>query len=190
MPGGRNRRRRNSCAGAAEEKRRVERGGRWKDCPLAPSEPLLTSIWPPLIPHNRSRQSAHVACSTRVFASVSPQHLTCLEDHIRRHPATLRSPTRPPTTHHLPITIGNDPTSRKHSLKQETTSNSHNSHQDHRDRDKHLRLPSRRLLGMYGPPPSCKRKVEMRGLVCANVSGLMLSRGSGPRWNALRSRPA
>jgi hypothetical protein len=25
---------------------------------------------------------------------------------------------------------------------------------------------------MYGPPPFCKRKVRMTGLVCANVFGL------------------
>ena len=27
-------------------------------------------------------------------------------------------------------------------------------------------------LGMYGPPPFCKRKVRMTELVCANVFGL------------------
>jgi hypothetical protein len=37
-----------------------------------------------------------------------------------------------------------------------------------------------RQYGMYGPPPCRKRKVKMDGLVCANVSGLFVSRGSGP----------
>jgi hypothetical protein len=32
-----------------------------------------------------------------------------------------------------------------------------------------------RLLGMYGPPPFCKRKVRMTELVCANVFGLYWS---------------
>jgi hypothetical protein len=40
--------------------------------------------------------------------------------------------------------------------------------------------PDCRQHGMYGPPPCRKRKVKMDGLVCANVSGLFVSRGSGP----------
>jgi serine/threonine protein kinase len=50
-----------------------------------------------------------------------------------------------------------------------------------KDRDLRYQHASEiRQYGMYGPPPCRKRKVKMDGLVCANVSGLFVSRGSGP----------
>jgi serine/threonine protein kinase len=50
-----------------------------------------------------------------------------------------------------------------------------------KDRDlRYQHASESRQTGMYGPPPCRKRKVKMDGLVCANVSGLFVSRGSGP----------
>ena len=40
--------------------------------------------------------------------------------------------------------------------------------------------PLRHIIGMYGPPQNCKRKLEMTDLVCTNVFGLSGVSDSGP----------
>jgi hypothetical protein len=45
------------------------------------------------------------------------------------------------------------------------------------------------IVGMYGPPQSCKRKTEIDKLVCANVFGLWWSQRLLAMMDSARSLP-
>ena len=45
------------------------------------------------------------------------------------------------------------------------------------------------IVGMYGPPQSCKRKTENNSLVCANVFGLWWSQRLRAMMDSARSLP-
>jgi hypothetical protein len=53
----------------------------------------------------------------------------------------------------------------------------------------YLRVPLSAIIGMYGPPQNCKRKLWNGGSVCANVFGLWWSHRLLAMMDSARSLP-